>query len=194
MLKKLEINEANTPKNAEYWNNLAKLAIEGEAALTEIYNFFFGKIYKFLLMKLQNTDAADDLVGIVFMKMYKSLGSFDPQKASFATWLTRIAENEVKMYFRTKSRRDDKETSWDENFDPAADANLEPEKQVLEKERAEEIKNALMTLPERERTVIEMKYWLNLKPKEIADSLGLTPNHISVILRRAKQMLKNCLS
>ena len=193
MLKKLEINEANTPKNAAYWNNLAKLAIEGEAALTEIYNFFFGKIYKFLLMKLRNTEAADDLAGNVFMKMYKSLESFDPQKASFATWLHHIAVNEVKMYFRTQSRRGDKETSWDETFDPAADEKLEPEKQVLEKERASEIKEALMKLPQRERSVIEMTYWLNLKPKEIADSLGLTPKHISVILRRAKQMLKDCL-
>ncbi|MBO6305019.1 MAG: sigma-70 family RNA polymerase sigma factor [Selenomonadaceae bacterium] len=194
MLKKLEINMASTPKDAAYWNNLAKFAIEDEAALTEIYNFFFGKIYKFLLMKLRNTDAADDLAGNVFMKMYKSLDSFDPQKASFATWLNRITANEVKMYFRAKSRHDDKETSWDENFNPAADENLEPEKQVLSKERASEIKSALMTLPERERAVIEMTYWLNLKPKEIADSLGLTPNHVSVILRRAKQTLRDCLS
>lgn len=194
MLKKLEINMASAPKDAAYWNNLAKFAIEDEAALTEIYNFFFGKIYKFLLMKLRNTDAADDLAGNVFMKMYKSLDSFDPQKASFATWLNRITANEVKMYFRAKSRHDDKETSWDENFNPAADENLEPEKQVLSKERASEIKSALMTLPERERAVIEMTYWLNLKPKEIADSLGLTPNHVSVILRRAKQTLRDCLS
>ena len=194
MLKKLEINMASTPKDAAYWNNLAKFAIEDEAALTEIYNFFFGKIYKFLLMKLRNTDAADDLAGNVFMKMYKSLDSFDPQKASFATWLNRITANEVKMYFRAKSRHDDKETSWDENFNPAADENLEPEKQVLSKERASEIKSALMTLPERERAVIELTYWLNLKPKEIADSLGLTPNHVSVILRRAKQTLRDCLS
>lgn len=193
MLKKLEINAVNTPKDAAYWNNLAKFAIEDEVALTQIYNFFFGKIYKFLLMKLRNTDAADDLASSVFMKMYKSLDSFEPQKASFATWINRIAANEVKMYFRAKSRHGDNETSWDENFDPAADEKLEPEKQVLEKERAKEIKNALMTLPERERTVIEMTYWLNLKPKEIANSLGLTPNHISVILRRAKQMLKTSL-
>lgn len=185
---------AEKPVNdANYWNRLAKLAITDEAALTELYNFFFSKIYKFLLIKLRNTDAADETAGSVFMKMYKNLNAFNPEKASFATWLNRIAENEAKMYFRTQSRRGDKETAWDENFDPAADENSEPEKSYMQSERAKKIKDALMTLPERERNVVEMFYWLNMKPKEIAEALDLTPNHISVILRRAKHALKEQL-
>ncbi len=182
-----------TKQDASYWNNLAKLAIDDEAALTELYNHFFPIAYKYLLSKVLNSNVADDLIGNLFMKMYKNLDKFDSTKASFATWLTRIAENEVKMYFRSKSRKGDKETEWDEDFEPPADDTYEPEKQTLQKERAEEIKKALMTLPERERAIIEMTYWLNLKPKEIAESMGLTPNHVSVVLRRAKQMLKERL-
>lgn len=194
MFENIKKLKPETTKDADYWNNLATLAIEDEAALTELYNHFFPKVYKFLMVKLKNTDAADDLASSVFMKMYKGLEGFDSEKASFATWLNRIAANEIKMYFRTKSRKGDKETEWDEDFEPPADDAYEPEKQALEKERAQELKSAIMTLPERERQIIEMTYWLNLTPKEIAAEMDMTPNHVSVSLRRAKQMLKERLA
>lgn len=180
--------------DAAYWNDLARLAIDSEDALTELYNHFFSPTYKYLLSRVRNSDAADDLAGNVFMKMYQNLERFDAQKASFATWLNRIAENEVRMYFRSQGRRDERETAWDDNFDPPADDDAQPEKQVLQQERAQELRTALMTLPERERRIIEMTYWLNLTPKEIAVDLDMTPNHVSVTLRRAKQMLKERLS
>lgn len=181
-------------RDAAYWNDLARLAIDSETALIELYNHFFPVTYKYLLSRVRNSDVADDVAGNVFMKMYQNLERFDPQKASFGTWLARIAENEVRMCFRTQGRRDEKETAWDDNFDPPADDGAQPEKQVLQQERAQELRAAIMTLPERERQIIEMTYWLNLTPKEIAANLDMTPNHVSVALRRAKQMLKERLS
>lgn len=183
-----------TKRDASYWNDLAQLAIDNEIALTELYNHFFPSTYKFLFSRVHNADAADDLTSNTFMKMYQNLDKFDPQKASFATWLSRIAENEVRMYFRTQGRRDERETEWNDDFEPSAAENTQPEKQVLEQERARELSAALLTLPERERQIIEMTYWLNLTPKEIAAEMDMSPNHVSVTLRRAKQMLKERLS
>lgn len=180
--------------DAAYWNDLARQAIDSEAALTELYNHFFPLAYKYLLSRVRNSDVADDLIGNVFMKMYQNLDKFDSTKASFSTWLTRIEENEVRMHFRSQGRRDERETAWDDNFDPPAEESAEPEKRVLQQERAQELKDAIMTLPERERRIIELTYWLNLTPKEIAEELDMTPNHVSVSLRRAKQMLKERLS
>jgi len=186
---------ANAPKrDTAYWNDLALLAVDDEAALTELYNHFFPLAYKYLLSRVRNDDIADDLISNVFMKMYEHLSEFDPQKASFSTWLTRIEENEVRMYLRSRGRRDERETEWDEDYDPPAQEETQPEKQVLQKERAQELRAAIMTLPDRERRIIEMTYWLNLTPKEIAESLEMTPNHVSVSLRRAKQMLRERLS
>ena len=64
----------------------------------------------------------------------------------------------------------------------------------LQKETQNKIREALEKLPERERKIIEMTYWLNYPPRKIAEILNLTPNHVSVLLKRAKNNLKNFLS
>ena len=69
----------------------------------------------------------------------------------------------------------------------------EPENIFLQAEREMHIRCALEELPEREKKIIEMTYRLNYPPRKIAEVLNLTPNHVSVILKRAKANLKKFL-
>lgn len=180
-------------KNIAYWNNLAIEAITDEEAFIELYNHFFPRVYKFLLSKTANADIADEIISNTFLKMYEHLREYDSKKAAFSTWLYRIAENELKMYWRSKYRRADHEEEFDEEFNPAAPEFEEPENKILQTERETQIRRALEKLSERERKIIEMTYWLNYPPRKIAEVLELTPNHVSVILKRAKANLKKFL-
>lgn len=180
-------------KSMAYWNNLAVESITDENAFTELYNHFFPRVYKFLLAKTANADIADEIVSNTFLKMYEHLKEYNSKRAAFSTWLYRIAENELKMFWRSNYRRTDHEEEFDEEFDPAAPEFQEPENIVLQSEREIQIRRALEKLSERERKIIEMTYWLNYPPRKIAEVLDMTPNHVSVVLKRAKANLKNFL-
>ena len=181
-------------KNVEYWNELATKVKTNEEAFAEVYEYFFPRIYKLIMSKTMDTEMTDEIVSKTFLKMYSNLNVYDPKKAAFSTWLYTIAENELKMFLRTKSRLAKRETAMPEDFDTVAPALDEPEQQTLTTEREEQIRAALNKLPERDRQIIIMSYWLEYPPRKIAEILDLTPNHVSVILKRAKSNLKEILS
>ena len=181
-------------KNISYWNNLAIKAIHDEEAFTEIYQHFFSRTYKFIYAKTSDAETTDEIISKTFLKMFENLSKYDPSRAAFSTWLFQIALNEMKMFWRSKNYRGEHEENWDEEFNPVAPEYDEPEKKVLESEMQDKIREALEKLPERERKIIEMAYWLNYPPRKIAEVLDLKPNTVSVILRRAKNSLKKFLS
>lgn len=180
-------------KNFVYFNELAVRAITDEDAFTELYQHFFPRVYKHIFAKVLDENIADDIIGKVFMKIYDHLKDYNPEKAAFSTWIFHITENELKMHWRSKKYHDDNVEEWDEEFNPAAPEFEEPEHRAMREETAEQIKAALQKLPERERKIIEMVYWLNYKPAKIAEILEMTPNHVSVTLSRAKNSLKKYL-
>lgn len=176
------------------WNNVAMRAATDKEAFTELYQHFFPRVYRYLLAKTANEDTADEVISNTFWKVYNHLSEYDMNKAAFSTWLYRIAENELKTYWRSQNRRADKESEWEDEFDPAAPDSDLPEQKILRTEQQNQIRRALEKLPERERKIIEMTYWLNYKPQRIAETLGLTPNNVSVILNRARAKLKTYLA
>ena len=181
-------------KNILYWNNLAIKARTDKDAFAEIYEHFFPRVYKFILSKTTNEDTTDEIISQTFLKAYEHLKDYDSKKAAFSTWLFKIALNEMKMFWRSSGYRSDHEETWDEEFNPAAPEFEEPEEQLLQAETQIKIRAALENLSERERKIIEMTYWLNYPPRKIAEVLDLTPNHVSVLLKRAKNNLQKFLS
>ena len=123
------------------WNNLAVAALKDEAAFDELYDHFFPLIYNVIYARVKNTAIADDVVGDTFMKMTQSLASFDPERASFSTWLSRIAMRTLTDYYRWQSHRQNVE--WDDVFSPAVDEKERPEGHLLEKEGKSELLLAL---------------------------------------------------
>ncbi len=180
-------------KNISYWNNLAVAAIQDEESFNELYQHFFPRVYKFIYAKTSDADITDEIISRTFLKMFENLQSYNPNRAAFSTWLFQIALNEMKMFWRSQNYHGEHEETWDENFNPAAPEFEEPEKKILQAETQNKIRAALEKLPERERKIIEMTYWLNYPPRKIAEILNLKPNTVSVILKRSKNTLKNLL-
>ena len=183
--------EKSNEERRLYWNKVAKLAVTDEAAFTELYNEFFPVVYKYLLSKSRSGEMADEAVSRTFLNMYAHLGEYDESRGAFSTWLFRIAVNELRMIFRGQQRSLD--TSWDEGFDPPTPEKESPETRFLKKEREKELHDALMRLPERERKILEMTYWLELSAEQIADELGMTKEAVWTSLSRSRKTLKKYL-
>lgn len=50
-----------------------------------------------------------------------------------------------------------------------------------------------MELPERQRQILEMTYWLDMKSNEIAEQLGMAPSSVRVALKQARDKLRELL-
>ena len=175
-------------EGASYYNVLAQRAVHEETAFTELYEYFFPRVYNFIYSQLKDAAEADDVASITFEKMYEHLREYDSNKAAFSTWLFRIASNAVTDRVRRTSNR--KETEWSDFIDPEAPERETPESRLLMAENDKELLRALSKLDEREQRIISLKYWSDCSNKEIAELLGLSYSNVSTILARALKRMK----
>jgi RNA polymerase sigma factor (sigma-70 family) len=68
--------------------------------------------------------------------------------------------------------------------------SADPQVAVERQERIDALLDALARLPDRERTVLVLKYFDDLPNVEIAERLGITPNYVGVLLHRGKAGLR----
>ena len=178
-------------KDSDYWGRLAQQAVTDERAFTELYEHFFPRVYQHLMGKTKDSSLADELVSDTFMRMYRHLKDYDPQKGAFSTWLFRIAQNVLYKHYGSKAVT--MHAPWEDTFDPAAPEQETPEKRALAKEENERLRAAMMQLTERQRQIIEMTYWLDMKSPEIAEALGIGADTVRATLRQSRVKLKALL-
>lgn len=171
-------------------NALAVKAAADRAALAELYRRFFPRVYNFIFAHVKDAALADDLTSDVFEKMLRALKNYDPARAAFSTWITRIAMNRVTDYYRSAKFK--KEAPWEEFFDAESGAPS-PESEALRRDGQEGVLRALDKLSERERGILMLKYWAELGNDEIAVLLSLTPNHVGVLAHRAALKLRKMI-
>lgn len=188
-MSRLTVIQGN--KGTDPWGRLAVQAVTDEEAFTRLYEHFFPRVYQFLLKKTRDSYLADELVEAAFIRMYEHLSQYDSGKGAFSTWLFRIAQNVTSTHFACKAVT--MQAPWEDTFDPAAPAEETPEKQALSKERQEELHKAIMQLPERQRQILEMTYWMEMKSNEIAAQLNMAPSSVRVALKQARDRLRELL-
>ena len=174
-----------------YYNSLARQAVYDEEAFEELYEHFFPRVYNFIYARLKNSADADDVTSITFMKMNENLDRYNPEVAAFSTWLFRIAGNAIIDH--TRQHEKNQETEWEDFFDPAAPESEEPERQMMRSEASHELLAAIDKLNERERRIIELRYWGEQDTRTIAELLSMTESNVRVTLHRTLDKLKKFL-
>lgn len=178
-------------KDIQYYNELALRAQTDQDAFSDLYEYFFPRVYNFLFSRVKNRDAADEIVSIAFEKMFRNLPDYQPDKAAFSTWLFRIAQNCMTDYFRRQQNR--REATWEDFFDPA-DEHPTPEGMALIEEGNQELLQAMEKLKDRERRIVELKFWSGLSNQEIAAIEEISAGNVGIILFRALGNLKKLLA
>lgn len=74
-------------------------------AANQLIAKYYREIYSFVYKQTLNQELSLDLTQEIFISVLKSIGRFDEKKASFRTWLYRVATNRVVDYFRSKHYR-----------------------------------------------------------------------------------------
>src|ERR1051326_8314972 len=85
---------------------LVRRCVAGDAAAwEEIVRKYHRRIYNICYRFAGTADDAQDLTQDVFIKLYRTLGSYDVEKGAFTTWLTTLTRNLLVDHFR-RSRQD----------------------------------------------------------------------------------------
>lgn len=126
------------------------------------------KIYWHVRRMVIDHDDADDLVQDIFIKVWKNLPGFRSD-AQLYTWMYRIATNECITFINNKKKKNNislDEVSY-ELADSLADSTYFNGDQAQRK-----LQEALLTLPEKQKLVFNMKYYEDMKYEEISHVLG----------------------
>ncbi|WP_295655640.1 sigma-70 family RNA polymerase sigma factor [uncultured Mucilaginibacter sp.] len=126
------------------------------------------KIYWHVRRMVIDHDDADDLVQDVFIKVWKNLPGFRSD-AQLYTWMYRIATNECITFLNRKKLKNN--VSFDdvshELSETLADSTY------FDGDKAQmKLQKALLTLPEKQKLVFNMKYYDDMKYEEMSEVLG----------------------
>ena len=170
-------------KNTAEDRILVAQAKKGEAKAFETLEKKYRKsVYYMLLKMVKNPDDAEDLTQEAFAKAFVSIEKFD-SKYAFSTWLFRIATNNCIDYIRKKRVQTvsiDAPVEGDDGssmrFD-VRDNNLDPNQTMLKKQRKQYLGKAIDRLPEKYRTLVELRYFRELSYEEVANELQIPLGH-----------------
>jgi RNA polymerase sigma-70 factor (ECF subfamily) len=166
---------------------------------SEFYNKNIDKVFRFVYLRVDTTETAQDLTSLAFLKLWKRMSlrgapqeRGDAAISNSTAFLYRIARNQIIDFYRAKSK---KPLSLDKvgeiaDFQVAQPTFVQKIELTLEMER---IKKAIQNIKPVYADVIIWHYVDDLSNKEIAHILEKREGNVRVIIHRALEALKEQL-
>jgi RNA polymerase sigma-70 factor (ECF subfamily) len=182
---------------------LVRRCIAGDAAAwEEIVQTYNRRIYNICYRFAGSADNAQDLTQEVFIKMFGSLKSYDPQRSAFMTWMTTITRNLLVDYFR-KSKQEritdslDSAPSDHEDAMPLSeripDKAPAPDSRVHSRETGETVHRALQKLSPDLREAVILRDLQDMDYREIATVLKVPEGTVKSRINRGRAELARLL-
>jgi RNA polymerase sigma-70 factor (ECF subfamily) len=150
-------------------------------------------VIHFLYRMVQNQAVSEELAQEVFLRVYKSRSSYEPT-AKFTTWLFRIASHLALNWIRD-GRNEKRQVSLDEEG-PDGTARQVPdrsrtvEQELLYQARLREVRQAIESLPAKQKAAVMMHKYQEMEYVEIADVLSCSESAVKSLLFRAYESLR----
>jgi RNA polymerase sigma-70 factor (ECF subfamily) len=145
----------------------------------------FNVAYKFV----GKHDEAEDLAQDIFLKVFRSLGTFD-QRANFQTWLISVSRNLCIDHYRSVRReRELIDRDLDARDLSPASPEPGPAAALEQRDRVTMLREALARLPDTLRTAVVMRDIHELSYQEIADKLSLPEGTVKSRINRGRTEL-----
>ena len=171
-------------------DDLIERCLRGDQqAWEEIVRLHWRKVFNVAYKFTGRHDEAEDLTQEIFLKIFKSLSTFD-RRANFQTWLISVSRNLCIDHYR--SARKERETI-DRAVDPGhltpASTDQGPLAALEQQDRAAMLRRAMQSLPDALRTAVLMRDIQELTYQEIADQLHLPEGTVKSRINRGRTEL-----
>ncbi len=182
---------------------LVRRCVAGDAgAWEEIVKRYNRRIYNLCYRFAGTADDAQDLTQEVFIKMYRTLSTYDVGRGAFQTWVTTITRNLLVDHFR-KTKQDritdsiDSAPSEHEDAMPLSeqiqDQGLPPDARVQSRETGEVVHEALQKLSPELREAVVLRDLQDMDYREIAVVLKVPEGTVKSRINRGRAELARLL-
>ena len=167
---------------------LDEYKINPKTAFQKIVKKYQERIYWQIRRLVKNHTDTEDVMQNVFIKVWTGLPKFR-KEANLYTWIYRIAFNESHTFL---SKRNKKSTV---DLDPPLFENrlITEGKEMSGEEIEALLQKALDSLPDKQRQVFELKYFDDLKFKEISEMIGTSVGGLKASYHLAVKKIENIL-
>lgn len=196
----MEIDKENNPlvNNPEIIALIHQAKKGDEKAFKILMKKFYRSVYFLIFKIVKNEFDAEDVTIEVFTKVFYNLDMYT-ETHSFSTWLFKIASNHAidflrkQKYTKTHVNIDkplDEETNW--YIDLPSD-NETPEKELINKQNAQTLKDIIEVLPEDIKEIIILRFIEEMSYKEIAKKVKQPIGTVKARIFRGRNLLMSML-
>jgi RNA polymerase sigma factor (sigma-70 family) len=170
---------------------LISLLKEGDQnAFSYLYDNYSKALFGIIYTIVGNTEEAEDILQIVFLKIWSSFSMYDKDKGRLYTWMLNITRNSAIDYVRSKQNKTNSKNLTSDNI-----------VNEIDKEHSSTanydyigLKNVLEELKEDHKVIIDMAYYKGYTQDEIAKELKLPLGTVKTKVRQAIIKLREVIN
>jgi RNA polymerase sigma-70 factor (ECF subfamily) len=159
------------------------LTEDRETKIEELFDQFADKIGRYMLSRVGDVHTAEDLTSRVFAVVVRK---FEQCRGSPAGWLWSIARTQLIQHYRSHRPAEALE-------EEPTDQQPLPSEHASRSDDSARIRAAIARLPEEQRELVRMKFFLEMHNQDIARALDMTRINVGVSLHRTLKRLRKIL-
>lgn len=159
------------------------MGVDRREAIEQLFVQYGRGVGSYVMARVGDADLAEEITARVFLTVVRRFGQC---RGSAVGWLWAIVRSELARHFRGPRRPD---PLSDEVVDPADG----PPERAERREMHLRMRTALEALSDGEHEIVYMKFFLQLRNKEIAEAMGMTASNVGVKVHRALKRLHEML-
>lgn len=166
-----------------------------EAAMELLYNLTVNRLYGLAIKIVTKPELAEEVIGDVFLQVWKKAGDFDSERSPPLAWLLMICRSRaLDALRREKSATKNQYTDNNENHPTEEPVTETPFEAFEEIECSDHILAALKILNDKQRQMIALAFYKGMSHQEISRYTGEPLGTIKSSLRRAQEILRKALT
>jgi RNA polymerase sigma-70 factor, ECF subfamily len=163
---------------------LIGLSKKNSAHFGVLYERYFELIYRFVFKRIGgDEDKAGDITQLTFLKAMNNLSKYEDRGFPFSSWLYRIAQNEINLFFRKNKKMVEVEVN-------ESKLNVICTENDFEEINLEELILAINNLKSEHQDLIELRFFQELSFKEIADIYQISEANAKMRIYRILEKMK----
>ncbi|MBS3739217.1 MAG: sigma-70 family RNA polymerase sigma factor [Bacteroidetes bacterium] len=160
-----------------------------DKAFAELVDFYKERLYWHIRYMLKNHEDTDDVLQNVFIKIYKNIHKFKGDSRLYS-WMYRIAKNESLTFLKKRSKM---LKISSEELQTHIVNNLESDVYFEGNQIQLQLQKAISTLPEKQREVFQLRYFEEMKYKDMAELLETSESALKSNYHHASKKVEDYL-
>lgn len=169
---------------------IASIRAKDVQALEAFYDRYRVLVYSLALRVLGNPRDAEDVIQEVFLNIWRSAGTYNPQRSTGRSWLLSVVHHRAIDKLRARQSRP-QSVPMEMGLNAASSSNVW--RDVSDNLTGEVVRDALLSLPREQARTIELAYFEGYSQHEIAESMQVPLGTVKGRMRLALQKLRTTL-